>query len=103
MTIEISPIIGAEMGPANTTDSATIPYFVVVTDPNKKILYREELSTSVSFKGNRTQIVIAAKPTAVEIPITPTIRNNYYRGYSGFELTHEQVEQNRQAIRDQLQ
>ena len=103
MTIEVSPIIAAEMGPANTTDAAILPYFVVITDPDKKILYREELSITVSFSGNRTQIIVAAKPTAVEIPITPSIRNNYYRVYSGFELTREQVEQNRKAIRDQLQ
>ncbi len=103
MTIEVSPIIAAEMGPANQSETATLPYFVVVTDPNKKILYREELSVDVSFKQNKTQIIFKAPPTAIEIPITPTIRNRYYRIYSGFELTREQVEHNRKAIKDRLQ
>ena len=103
MTIEVSPIIAAEIGPANQTESATIPYFVIVTDPNKEILYREELAVDVSFKLNKTQVIFKAPPTSIEIPITPTIRNKYYLIYSGFELTRDQVEDNRKAIRDRLQ
>lgn len=103
MVVDVSPIIAAEMGPANTSNTATLPYFVVVTDPDKKILYREPLSVRVSFEGNKTQIVLIAPPTSIELPITPKIRNDYYRIYSGFELTKEQVEYNRKAIQDRLQ
>jgi len=102
MVIDISPIIAAEMGPANKTAKTELPYFIVVTDPNKKILYREELKLDVSFKGNRTQVILLAPPTSVDIPITPKIRNNYYRVYSGFVLTKEQLEFNRKAIQDRL-
>lgn len=103
MTIEVSPIVAAEMGPANETEQATLPYFVVVTDPNKEILYREELKVDVSFKQNKTQVIFKVPPTSIEIPITPKIRNDYYRIYSGFELTRDQVEYNRKAIKDRLQ
>lgn len=103
LVVDVSPIIAAEMGPANTTNSSTLPYFVVVTDPDKKILYREPLTLDVSFKGNKTQVILFAPPTSVELPITPEIRNNYYRIYGGFELTKEQVEYNRKAIKDRLQ
>jgi len=103
MVIDVSPIIAAEMGPANTTQNATLPYFVVVTDPQKKILYREPLKLPVSFRGNKTQIILLAPPTSIELPITPEIRNDYYRIYSGFELTEEQVRYNRKAIQDRLQ
>ncbi len=102
MIIEITPVVAAEMGPANTTQTASLPYFIVVTDVNKNILYREPLSMKVSFRGNKTQVVILPAPTTVEIPITPEIRNNYYRVYSGFELTREQAEYNRKAIQDRL-
>jgi len=103
MVIDVSPVIAAEMGPANTAQSATLPYFVVVTDPKKKILYREPLKLPVSFAGNKTQIVLLAPPTSIELPITPDIRNDYYRIYGGFELTKEQVQYNRKAIQDRLQ
>jgi hypothetical protein len=102
MVIEISPVVAAEMGPANTSENATLPYFVVVTDPNKNILYREELKLNMSFKGNRTQVIMLAPPTSVEIPITPKIRNDYHRIYGGFELTREQADYNRKAIQDRL-
>ena len=36
LIVDVSPVIAAEMGPANKTDSATLPYFVVVTDPERK-------------------------------------------------------------------
>lgn len=103
LIVDVSPVIAAEMGPANKTDSATLPYFVVVTDPEKKILYREPLDLDVSFKGNRTQLVVIAPPTFIELPITTEIRNDYYRIYAGFELTKEQVQYNRKAIQDRLQ
>ncbi len=103
MVVEVSPIIAAEMGPANDTGTSTLPYFVVVTDSDKKILYREALSIDVSFEGNKTRVVALAPPTSIDLPITPDIRSRYYRIYSGFELTKEQVEFNRKTIRDRLQ
>lgn len=103
MLVEVAPVIAAEMGPANASQTASLPYFVIVTDPKKNILYREPLTMTVSFKGNRTKLVVLPPPTTVEIPITPEIRNNYYLIYSGFELTKDQVEYNRKAIQDRLQ
>lgn len=103
MEIEVAPVMLAEMGSAIGNENATLPYFVVVTDPEKKILYREELAMQVSFKGNRTRLVATAPATTVVIPITPKIRNNYYIIYGGFALTPEQTEYNRKLIRDRLQ
>lgn len=103
LIVEVSPVFAAEMGPANDTNTSTLPYFVVVTDPDKKILYREPLRIDISFEGNKTQVLALAPPTSIDLPITPDIRSNYYRIYSGFELTKEQVEFNRKAIRDRLQ
>lgn len=102
MLIDITPIIAAEMGPANSTQSTVLPYFVVVTDPKKNILYREPLKVDVSFQGNKTQVILLPQTTTVEIPITPEIRNHYYRIYAGFELTEEQAAYNRKAIQDRL-
>lgn len=103
MEIDIAPVMLAELGAATGNEQATLPYFVVVTDPQKNILYREELSLKVSFKGNRTRLVATAAATTINIPITPKIRNNYYIIYSGFALTPEQTEYNRKLIRERLQ
>lgn len=103
MELDVSPVILTEMGASNTTSKAELPYFVVITDPEKNIIYREELTLPVSFEGNRTRLVVTAAPTTLELPITPDIRSKYYRVYSGFVLTPEQVEFNRKRIRDALQ
>ena len=103
MELDVSPIALAEMGASNAEASANLPYFVIITDPEKNILYREELTLPISFEGNRTRLVITAAPTTLELPITPEIRSKYYRVYSGFVLTPEELEFNRKRIRDRLQ
>ncbi len=103
LELDVSPIILAEMGASNTEAKAKLPYFVVITDPDKEILYREELNVEVSFEGNRTRLVITAAPTTLELPITPEIRSKYYLVYAGFVLTPEELEFNRRRIRDKLQ
>lgn len=101
--LDVSPVVLTEMGASNTDSKAVIPYFVIITDPDKEILYREELSLNISFEGNRTRLVVTAAPTTLELPITPEIRSKYYRVYSGFVLTPEQLEFNRKRIQDKLQ
>lgn len=103
LELDLSPIILAEMGAANVDSNAILPYFVIITDPDKNILYREELDMNISFEGNRTRLVYRAAPTTLELPITPDIRAKYYLVYAGFVLTPEQVEFNRKRIRDRLQ
>ena len=44
MELDVSPVILTEMGASNTEAVAKLPYFVVITDPDKEILYREELN-----------------------------------------------------------
>lgn len=100
--LDVSPVVLAEMGASNTDSLAKLPYFVVITDPDKNILYREELTLNVSFEGNRTRLVITAAPTTLELPITPEIRSKYYLVYAGFVLTPEELEFNRKRIKDKL-
>ncbi len=102
MEIKIIPVIAAEMGAANTAEAATLPYFIAVIGPEKKILYREALSMDVSFKNNRTRLIALAPSTTVELPLTSQIRNRYYQIYTGFALTEEQAAFNRKRIRDRL-
>ena len=46
MELDVSTVILTEMGASNTEAVAKLPYFVVITDPDKEILYREELNLS---------------------------------------------------------
>lgn len=98
MDIQIAPVVGAEMGAAYHGGDTTVPMFVVVTDPDKKILYREVLKMAISFDGNKTRLIAKTPPTVIEVPITPAVKSKYYKVYGGFELTQDEAKFNRDQI-----
>lgn len=102
MDVDVVPVVGAELGAAYSGETATLPYFVVVTNAEKKILYRDELRFEISFKGNRTRLIARPATTTIEIPITPEVNSKYYQIYSGFALSEDQAAFNRKAIQDRL-
>ena len=95
MEVEITLDFIAQRGPANTTRKATFPYFISVTDLNKKILYREEFNVSVDFKGNLTGFSFRNDPITLELPLKPDVTGENYIIFTGFTLTREQLEINR--------
>jgi len=95
MEVEITLAFTAQRGPANKTRQATFPYFISVTDLNKKILYREEFNVSVDFKGNLTGFGFRNKPITLELPLKPDVTGENYIIFTGFTLTRDQLELNR--------
>lgn len=97
MEVEIVFNFLATRGPANRTRKAQFPYFVSVTDLNKKILYREEFEVAVDFSGNRTRLAFTNEPPiTITLPLRPELTGKNYLIYGGFLPNHEQLEQNRQ-------
>lgn len=102
MEIDVIPVIGAELGAAFQGTETVVPMFIVVTDPSKKIIYREETKMALSFEGNRTRLIAMAPATTIVAPITPEFSSKYYRIYGGFALTKEEAEYNRLQIQKGL-
>ena len=102
MDIDVVPVVGAELGAAYSGETAMLPYFVVVTNAEKKILYRDELQFEISFKGNRSRLIARPAVTTIEVLITPEVSSKYYQIYSGFALTEDQAAFNRKVIQDRL-
>jgi len=96
MEVDIAMDFLAQRGPANKNQKAEFPYFISVTDLNQKILYREEFKIAASFAGNRTGIGISSDRIILNLPLKPDITGRSYIIYSGFKLTREQLELNRQ-------
>jgi len=96
MEVDIAMDFLAQRGPANKTKSAEFPYFISVTDLNQKVLYREEFKIAASFAGNRTGIGISSDRIVLNLPLKPDVTGRSYIIYSGFILTREQLQQNRQ-------
>lgn len=99
MEIEATVVFSAQRGPANVTRNAILPYFITVTDLNRTILYREKFKVRIDFPGNQTSAKFGGETVVLELPIDKKITQKDYVIYTGFQLTREQLEYNRAAIR----
>ncbi len=99
MEVEATVVFGAQRGPANATRKAILPYFITVTDLNKTILYREKFKVGVIYPGNQTSAKFAGENVTLQLPIDKKISQKDYVIYTGFQLTREQLEYNRAAIK----
>ncbi len=95
MEVEVRLIVEATRGPADQSKKAIFPYFIIITDLNKKIVYREELDIGISFSGNRSKLSFISNPITIELPLRPELTGKKYLIYSGFTLTRKQLEHNR--------
>lgn len=96
MKVEVVNSFQVKRGPANIQKTASIPYFIAVTDQSRNILYREKFVLLVPFSGNQTQVLSKNNPVTLILPLTPELTGTSYRIYSGIELTEEQLLYNRQ-------
>lgn len=83
MEVEVRLIIAASRGPANRSQEAIYPYFISVTDLNKKIVYYEKFNVSIDFFGNRSKLSFASNPITIELPLRPELTGKKYLIYSG--------------------
>jgi len=100
-TMEVDVVVDfiAQRGPANKDRKATFPYFISVTDLDKKILYREEFNISVDFEGNRTGIGFRNKPVTLQLDLKPNVTGRNYIVFTGFKVNKEQLQFNRERRR----
>jgi hypothetical protein len=95
MEVEVGLNIDASRGPADRSRKATYPYFISVTDLNKKIVYHEKLNVDINFSGNRSKLSFTSVPVTIVLPLRPKLTGKNYLIYSGFILTREQLKHNR--------
>ena len=95
MEVEVSFYFEATRGPANRNRKAQYPYFISVTDLNRKVLYREQFNIAVDFSNNRSKLNFRSDPITIELPLRPELTNKNYLVYGGYVLTREQLQHNR--------
>ncbi|MEK9752321.1 MAG: hypothetical protein VW338_03800 [Rhodospirillaceae bacterium] len=95
MEANFAVVFGARRGPANTTRKATLPYFVSVTDTKRNVLYRETFQVTANFAGNQTEVQFPGETIKLELPLTAEIKSQEYIIFTGFALSREQLEFNR--------
>ena len=101
MEVEVGFSFIATRGPANKTRKAQYPYFIVVTNIDKEIVYRERFDIGVDFIGNSSRFTFKNEPITIVLPLRPDVTDKNYLIYGGFELSREQLQLNR-LRREQL-
>jgi hypothetical protein len=96
VTIAFNILLVAERGPAAEGGRIEVPYFVAVTDPERRILAKRQFSAILEFDGNavRTQKV---EELAQVIPFPHDADGSEYRSFIGLQLTREQLDEIRRA------
>ena len=96
-TVEVSVTVrfSAARGPANRDRKARFAYFIRVVGPDDKILYGEDFPLTVGFPGNKTQLWFRGQPIVLEFPVTANRGTGFFRIFTGFKLTPEELKFNR--------
>ncbi len=100
--VDMAVQMEVERGPANRNRQAAYPFFIAVTDADKNILYREELSLRVSFAGNQNRQSITAEKVVLEVPLKAGQDGRNFLLFTGFVLNREQLEYNRKLRASRL-
>jgi len=96
MEIDVTVLFKASRGAANRNHKASFPYFIRVLDRTGKILWGEDLMVNIGFPGNKTRLLFSADPVTLVIPISPRWSSKYYRILTGFKMTREELQFNRE-------
>jgi hypothetical protein len=95
LQVNLRLVIVAERGPADRTRSADISYFIAMPQFYPKDQAKQTFRTRLQFPGNRTKITVVEPDVNVTIPLKPNEIGENYDILVGFDLTREEVEDNR--------
>ncbi|MBI1211973.1 MAG: hypothetical protein GC190_10955 [Alphaproteobacteria bacterium] len=76
-------------------DTRKVPYFVAVMQ-GSQVLAKQVYSVEIPFTGNARTVSVEERVKRVDIPISKGWASDDYEIMLGFQLTHQQVEYNRQ-------
>lgn len=92
--IDLNVLLSAERGPANTSRTATVPYFIAIVDPSRNILAKEVFTKTLTFQPNVSRATDVDQ-TQELIPLPRGKSAERYGIVVGMQLTGDEVEYNR--------
>jgi hypothetical protein len=94
VTVTMTVLTTAELGPAATDRSADFPYFVAITDAHDKILAKQVFANPISFKPNQNRA--GSRDTFTQrIPLANPKQADRYHVILGFQMTGSEMDYNR--------
>jgi hypothetical protein len=94
VTVRFILQVAATRGPAANSNEAQVPYFVAVVDKQHNVLARQAFVAHVPFKEGRRRVVVGEELEQT-IPLEGRSTSDI-EILIGLEVSHEQLEKNRQ-------
>ncbi len=97
LTVEMAVVLKAARGAADKSRQAVIPYFVAITDSQRKPITKSVFQTRIPFPGNTSRLTVTDNNPGVtlDIPLLRGQTGRNFKIYAGLQLTKEELEYNR--------
>ncbi|MDB5314611.1 MAG: hypothetical protein JWO24_455 [Rhodospirillales bacterium] len=93
VTVDITPRFTAERGPASTTSSVDLPWFVAISDErDTRILDQLDYTARAAFTGNQSRVVATGERVRLTLPVSDI---ETYNVRISFRLNAEELAYNR--------
>jgi len=98
MTVEMD--FRLSRGAANRSRQAAFEYFVAIMDSDGEVMEKQTFAFATEFTANRTTVIDNDKPIELHIPVARDKYGEDYFVYTGFQLSREELEDNRRRSRE---
>ncbi len=98
LLVDLNIRVVTRRGPANRTESATIPYFVAITDLRRNILSRQTFKAETPYVSRKS--ISFEDVIALTIPLSPGVETDSFTVYVGLELSEEELRHNRGKLKN---
>ncbi|MDA0661223.1 MAG: hypothetical protein O3B08_00110 [Proteobacteria bacterium] len=98
LLVDLAVRIVTRRGPANRTESATIPYFVAITDLQRNILSRQTFSAETPYVSRKS--ISFEDVLTLTIPLSPGVETDSFSIFVGLELSEEELRYNRSKLKN---
>ncbi len=92
---DLQVVVAIARGPARTDRTASVPYFVAVTDAAGKLIDKQNFVLGGTFPPNVDRMNATSEKLTLSFPVSDTVKAADYRIYVGFALTPQELAYNR--------
>nr|WP_314072445.1 hypothetical protein [uncultured Roseococcus sp.] len=84
-----------DRGPAAPSRAVQLPWFIALLDADNNVINRQSFVLPAQFGVNTTRAAVGSRPVEISFPVNQQRRAQDYRIMVGFQLTEEELAQNR--------
>ncbi len=84
-----------DRGPAAPSRAVQLPWFIALLDADNNVINRQTFVLPAQFGVNTTRAAVSSQPVEISFPVGQERRAQDYRIMVGFQLTEDELAQNR--------